>query len=73
MELDYTLIENTYNNLAKRQFKSYFVNTKEEVVPLLSLLIEEGSMIASGGSVTLRETGVDDYFSTSKFVYVKPN
>lgn len=38
----------------------YFVATKEDVVPLVKELVKEGASVASGGSMTLKETGVAD-------------
>ena len=38
--------------------EAHYVATKEDVVPLVKELVKEGSSVASGGSMTLKETGV---------------
>ena len=55
------VIKRTLDNLEKNRFKAVYVNTKEEALKLISTLIPEGSYTASGGSVTLVETGIMDY------------
>ena len=58
--MDRQTIEKTMQNLKERQFDPYFAEKKEEVIPLIKSLIKEGSTVATGGSETLRETGVSD-------------
>ena len=58
--MDRQIIEKTLANLKERQFDPYFVETREEVIPLIKRLVKEGSTVATGGSETLRETGVSD-------------
>ena len=70
MEVEMELVNKTMENLAKRQFKPYFVQTKEEVLPLVKSLINEGDTVANGGSVTLAQTGVIDYIKSDKFNYL---
>ena len=55
------VIKRTLDNLEKNRFKAVYVNTKEEALKLISTLIPEGSYTASGGSMTLVETGIMDY------------
>lgn len=62
-------IELLMNNLKKNNFGAYYVATKEEVLPLVKTLINKGDMIARGGSLTLKETGVIDYIESDKFNY----
>lgn len=54
------MIEKVLENLRKNRMEPYFVATKEDVVPLVKELVKEGSSVASGGSMTLKETGVAD-------------
>ncbi len=63
--MDKQIIDKTMNNLRERQFDPYFVETKEEVVPLVKSMIKEGSTVAAGGSETLRETGVSEMLRES--------
>lgn len=51
-------IEKTIKNLEKNNIKGYFVESKEEVVPLIKTLVPEGSSVSNGGSETLKQTGV---------------
>lgn len=50
-------IKKTMENLEKNNMKAFFVETKEEVVPLIKTLVPEGSSVANGGSETLKQTG----------------
>ncbi len=48
-------------NLDKKNIKGYFIQTREELFPLLKELIPENSGIGCGDSVTLEELGVFDF------------
>ncbi|MDE6660135.1 MAG: lactate utilization protein [Eubacterium sp.] len=52
------IIKKTMQNLERNGIKPFFVETKEEVVPLVKSLVADGSSVSCGGSVTLNETGV---------------
>ncbi len=52
------MIEKVLENLKKNRMDAYFVASKEDVVPLVKELVQEGALVASGGSMTLKETGV---------------
>lgn len=52
------MIEKVLENLRKNRMEAHYVATKEDVVPLVKELVKEGSSVASGGSMTLKETGV---------------
>lgn len=54
-------VKRTIENLEKNRFKAVYVNNKEEACNLITAIIPEGSYTASGGSVTLLETGIMDY------------
>lgn len=49
-------IQKTMQNLEKNGIKPYFVENKDEVVPLVKTLINNGESVSCGGSVTLDET-----------------
>lgn len=51
-------IKRTMENLERNGIKPFFVETKEEVVPLVKSLVPKGSSVSNGGSVSLNETGV---------------
>lgn len=54
------MIEKVLANLRKNRMEAHFVASKEEVLPLVKELVAEGSSVAVGGSVSLKETGVAD-------------
>ncbi len=72
MNFDMTIVEKTMENLKERQFRPYFVATKEEVLPLIETMVKDGETVASGGSVTLKQTGVSDWLKSGRFNYLAP-
>ena len=54
-------------NLKKRQFRPFYVEKKEDVLPLLQTMVEKGEMVANGGSVTLGQCGVMDWLKNGDF------
>lgn len=54
-------IKKTIENLEKNNMKPYFVQSRNDVIPLLKELIGNDDTVAVGGSVTLSELGVIDY------------
>lgn len=63
-------IEITMQNLDKNGIKPFFVETKEEVVPLVKTLIKKGEVVSNGGSVTLNQTGVSDLLECGDYDFV---
>ncbi|MBE7038602.1 MAG: lactate utilization protein [Ruminococcaceae bacterium] len=53
-----TLIKETIENLKKNNMDAFYVDTKEEVVPLVKSLLQKGDTVSVGGSVTLNECNV---------------
>lgn len=51
-------IELTMKNLERNNMKPYYVETKEEVVPLIKTLLTKGETVANGGSMSLEACGV---------------
>lgn len=62
-------IEKTIKNLKKNNMNAFYVETKEEVIPLIEKLVEEGSSVAVGGSVTLGELGILDHLRSGKYKF----
>lgn len=54
-------IRNVMKNLEKNNFAAAYVDTKEETLTLIKTMIPEGSYTATGGSMTLVETGIMNY------------
>lgn len=63
-------IQRTMENLKINKMKPYFVETKEEVLPLIKTLIKEGDTVSNGGSETLKETGVIEELKSGKYNYL---
>lgn len=52
-------IETTMENLERNNIKPFYVEKREDVVPLIKTLVKKGESISCGGSVTLHECEVD--------------
>ncbi len=63
-------INRTMENLRAHNMAAYFVETKEEVIPLLQTLMNEGETVTHGGSETLKECGVIDLLNSGKYHYL---
>lgn len=63
-------IEKTIKNLEKNNISTYFVKTKDEVVPLIEKLVEKGATVAVGGSVTLDQVGVLDHLRCGRYEFL---
>lgn len=63
-------IEKTIKNLKANKMDAYFCETKQDACKLVKSLINKGDMISSGGSVTLKETGVYDIITSSDYNYL---
>ena len=63
-------IEKTLNALRANRMDAYYVETAEEAKALALSLIPEGSCCASGGSVTLAETGIIDALKNGNYTYI---
>ena len=72
MAYDKNIVQETMDNLKKRQFRPIFVEKKEDVLPLLKTLVAEGETVANGGSVTLGQCGVTDWLKNGGFNYLAP-
>lgn len=56
--------------LEKNNIRAYCVENKEQVLPLLSTLLQEGDTVAVGGSQSLKETGVMDWLRCGDFNFI---
>ena len=63
-------MEKTRDNLIKNRMDCYIVDSVSEVVPLVESLIPAGSTVASGGSVTLAQTGVTELLRNGSYKYL---
>lgn len=62
-------IKKTLENLEKNNMPSYYVETKEEIIPLLKTMIEKGAMIGVGGSETLNEIGAIEFVRNGDYKF----
>lgn len=63
-------VEKTMTNLKRNNMMPYFCETKEEACELVKTLINSGDTISSGGSVTLKQTGVYDLMSSGEYNFL---
>ena len=63
------MIEKVLENLKKNRMDAYFAASKEDVVPLVKELVQEGASVASGGSMTLKETGVAELLRSGYYQF----
>ena len=68
--LDMKIVEKTMENLRKNNIKPFFVEKKEDVLPLIRTLVNEGDTVSNGGSVTLKECGVMDELKSGRYHYL---
>lgn len=54
-------IDRTIKKLEKNRIKAYYVEKREDVLPLLDEIIGDDEEVSVGGSVSLQETGVLEY------------
>lgn len=63
-------LETTIKNLENNNIEAICVQSRDEVVPLVEKLVEEGSTVAVGGSVTLEETGVLEHLRSGRYNFL---
>lgn len=56
-------------HLQKNNMAGFYIETKPELLSLLSTLLVEGERIGCGDSVTLEETGVYEYLRSGNFTF----
>ena len=59
--INHIRVKNTIANLEKNNIEAVYVETKEEALTLFKTMVPNGANTASGGSMTLRDTGIYDY------------
>lgn len=63
-------IDTVIENIKRNKMDAYYCSTKEEACKLVKTLINKGDTISSGGSVTLKQTGVYDIITSSDYNYL---
>jgi hypothetical protein len=57
-------------NLEKNNIKPFYLETKEEVVDVVSQLLNEGDTVATGGSHSLFESGVIELLESGRYNFL---
>ena len=63
-------VERTMKALAKNRIPNVFVPTRQDAVKAVEQLLSPGDVVTSGGSMTLRETGVWDLMKNGPFEFL---
>ncbi len=66
-------MEKTAKALIANNMEAYIVDSKEEAAQKVKSLINKGDVIASGGSVTLKECGIMDIVCSDDYNYLDRN
>ena len=66
-------IEKVINNLKQNNMDAVFCETKEDVVKTVEGLLEKGALISSGGSISLKESGVWDLINKPCYNFLNRN
>ncbi len=63
-------INRTATALKKNNMEFHYAESKVEVLTIISNLLKTGNVVATGGSVTLKECGVIDYLKSDKYKFL---
>lgn len=63
-------VNKVIENLKKNRMDAYFVEKKEDVVPLIEQLLPEGAVVSAGGSMSLKECGVMDLLKSGRYRFL---
>ena len=63
-------ITKTITSLRNNNMAAYYVESKDEVVPLLKTLMNDGETVTHGGSETLKECGVSELLNSGAYNYL---
>lgn len=69
-ELNMDVINYTLERLRKNNMAAYYVEKKEDVIPLFKELVEEGATVTHGGSETIKECGLVDELKSGGYIYL---
>lgn len=69
-ELNMDVVNKTMEHLRKNNMAAYFVEKKEDVLPLFRELTKEGDTVTHGGSETLKECGLTEELSSGRYRYL---
>jgi len=70
MAKDMTVINKTMERLRRNRMAAYYVETKEEVLPLVKSLMKEGETVTHGGSESIKQCGLIDLLKSGDYRYL---
>jgi L-lactate utilization protein LutB len=62
--------EKLKKNFEKRNIEMFYLEKKEELTELIKSFVKENDTVSYGGSLTLKETGILDFFRNGKYVFL---
>lgn len=63
-------IEKTIKSLESNNMNGYFVKDKKELIETIEKIVDKGSVVSCGGSMTLFETGIIDYLREGRYTFL---
>lgn len=63
-------IERTIEALKKNNMNGYYVKDRYNLIELIKDIVDEGSIVSCGGSMTLFETGVIDHLRSGRYDFL---
>ncbi len=64
------LFAEVIKNLEKNNMTGFYVERKQDVVPMLETLMEKGATVAVGGSMSLLECGAMDHLKSGRYTFL---
>ena len=64
------IIKKTMQAVEKNRMNAFYAEKKEDVVPLVESLLEEGCSVAVGGSMSLFECGVIEHLRSGRYNFI---
>lgn len=63
-------LERTAQNLRKNNMEAYICETKEDAFKIAESLLKDGETIGSGGSMSVKECGIDKLLTSGRYNYL---
>ena len=67
---DMTIIEKTMERLKRNRMAAYYVEKKEDVLPLVKSLMKEGETVTHGGSESIKQCGLIELLTSGSYNYI---
>ena len=69
-QVDEATVQRLMEKLEQRNITAYYAATKNEALEIVKRLIPTGATVSTGGSQTLKQTGIIDYLKTADVTYL---